>query len=320
MYEIKQSTTPIVPVRFLDVSGNPVPGILSGTVTATVEKSDGTTQTVTVNGSTFLEVTSGAFANQGVYDLTLSGANTNTVGVLRYSVFTTVPVATRAYIGVINVVAKLASDVTSLIGTPPGGFTTVFGVMGTPINGSLALDIAAGAGGGGGPSLPEVGTFKVGSTPKIIVRLVDSQGAPVLGKTAVNITASSADPAGTVAAIAGFTFVELTTGTFASQGYYVMGATIPTSSVGTWTVDIACAGAQNWTAQYLVSTYLWDDIKTDTTLIRKVQTNRWKIFVSGPNANKLIVYDDDATTPLLTFNLKDSTGAATFVNPFERAP
>lgn len=54
-------------------------------------------------------------------------------------------------------------------------------------------------------------------------------------------------------------------------------------------------------------------VQTDTTLIRKVETGRWKI-----DANQMTFYDDDGSTPLLVFNLKDSTGAPTMADVFER--
>lgn len=51
------------------------------------------------------------------------------------------------------------------------------------------------------------------------------------------------------------------------------------------------------------------------TIVRKIQNNRWKIF-----GNQLVVYDDDKTTPLYTFNLLDDTGAPTMTKIFERVP
>lgn len=55
-------------------------------------------------------------------------------------------------------------------------------------------------------------------------------------------------------------------------------------------------------------------------LLKKYEEGRWKIHISGPDANRLVLYDTDDITPLLKFDLKDSGGAATFVNPFERLP
>ena len=58
----------------------------------------------------------------------------------------------------------------------------------------------------------------------------------------------------------------------------------------------------------------------DITKIRKIEGNRWKIITTGPGANTMVVYDDDGVTPYITFNLFDSAGVPTFVNPYERAP
>lgn len=50
--------------------------------------------------------------------------------------------------------------------------------------------------------------------------------------------------------------------------------------------------------------------------VRKVETNRWKISAN----NKMIIYDDDGTTPLITFNLKDLAGSPSYKKVFERVP
>jgi hypothetical protein len=55
-------------------------------------------------------------------------------------------------------------------------------------------------------------------------------------------------------------------------------------------------------------------------LLKKYEEGRWKIHITGGDANRLVLYDTDNVTPLLKFDLKDSGGAATFINPFERLP
>ncbi len=47
----------------------------------------------------------------------------------------------------------------------------------------------------------------------------------------------------------------------------------------------------------------------------KVLTNRWKIA-----ANQLVIYDNDGTTVLYTFNLFDATHTPTMSQIFERVP
>lgn len=46
---------------------------------------------------------------------------------------------------------------------------------------------------------------------------------------------------------------------------------------------------------------------------------KWQIFVSGPNANTLIVYDRLGSL-LKQFNLKDKSGAPSPVNPYQKIP
>lgn len=50
-------------------------------------------------------------------------------------------------------------------------------------------------------------------------------------------------------------------------------------------------------------------------VIKQVLLNRWKVF-----DNQLVVYDDDLTTVLATFNLFDDTGSPTMTKIFERVP
>jgi len=58
-----------------------------------------------------------------------------------------------------------------------------------------------------------------------------------------------------------------------------------------------------------------DEIYEKVELVRKMQTNRWKI-----ENNQLIIYDDDGVTVLKKFDLKDRLGNPAEVNVFERVP
>lgn len=58
-----------------------------------------------------------------------------------------------------------------------------------------------------------------------------------------------------------------------------------------------------------------EDFLTQISHIFKIETGRWKIV-----NNQMIFYDTDETTPIYTFNLKDSSGNATSENPVEREP
>jgi hypothetical protein len=59
------------------------------------------------------------------------------------------------------------------------------------------------------------------------------------------------------------------------------------------------------------------EARADLLQVRKISEGRWKINTS---TKQLVLYDDDDTTPLITFNLKDSAGTATATNIFERTP
>jgi hypothetical protein len=64
-----------------------------------------------------------------------------------------------------------------------------------------------------------------------------------------------------------------------------------------------------------------EDWSDDTVVtLRKTLTNRSKIHTTGPEANRLVIYDDDGTTVLLRFDLKDVLGIAGTTNPFEKIP
>lgn len=56
-------------------------------------------------------------------------------------------------------------------------------------------------------------------------------------------------------------------------------------------------------------------IQTIITELRKYSLNRWRIV-----GNQFIVYDDNGTTPLRSFNLRDASGNPTMINPMERTP
>lgn len=73
MILLKKDTAQRIGVRLLDGSGVAVTGVASGSVTATVFKSDGNTAAVTISGSvTWTEVTTGAFSGKGYYVLNLT--------------------------------------------------------------------------------------------------------------------------------------------------------------------------------------------------------------------------------------------------------
>lgn len=47
---------------------------------------------------------------------------------------------------------------------------------------------------------------------------------------------------------------------------------------------------------------------------------KWQIFTTGPDANRLVLYRQDGVTVLKKFDLADSGGTSTVINPFRRTP
>ena len=58
-----------------------------------------------------------------------------------------------------------------------------------------------------------------------------------------------------------------------------------------------------------------DLIHNKVDMIKKIESGRWKIL-----NKQLLIYDDDNTTVLLTFDLKDKFGNPAETNVFERDP
>lgn len=56
------------------------------------------------------------------------------------------------------------------------------------------------------------------------------------------------------------------------------------------------------------------------SLLNKLEFGRWKIETTGPDANHMIFFDEDGTTPIAKFALKDAMGNPTFRSVMEREP
>lgn len=56
------------------------------------------------------------------------------------------------------------------------------------------------------------------------------------------------------------------------------------------------------------------------TRLAHIEEGRWKIFTTGGDANRLVLYDADGSTVLQKWDLKDSAGAPTSTTVFERIP
>ncbi len=58
-----------------------------------------------------------------------------------------------------------------------------------------------------------------------------------------------------------------------------------------------------------------EDFITDVSITRKIETGRWAIV-----GTQMLFYDDDGTTVLYTYNLKDEDGYPSISSIFERTP
>lgn len=127
MLEYRQSTQVFVPARLLDIAGAPVAGKTYSDVTAALMKADGTEEVIPLVGAAdFVELSTGAWSANGAYRLRLSAAQTNTTGLLMYTV--RCPGAVD-YDGIVKIVAREEEDTFTRLGAPAGA--------------SIAADIAA---------------------------------------------------------------------------------------------------------------------------------------------------------------------------------
>jgi hypothetical protein len=101
-----------------------------------------------------------------------------------------------------------------------------------------------------------------------------------------------------------------------ASGHYFNSTNITGLAAGNYLVDFRSLGAS------VGSGYLyWDGTKellnkvdTDVALMRKLTTNTAKI---DELTNRLIVYDDDGTTPILQFSTKNADGVDSTDQIFE---
>lgn len=166
---------------------------------------------------------------------------------------------------------------------------------------------------------------------RIPVRLVDGTGVPVTGKGSVAVlggTVFLVKGDGTTATITlsnGVNWFEIDN-TQAPGLYHVLvsGANLGVLGPTQLSVQPAATAFVGTIGTFLVESFAAEvdavsssqtAIQTAVTIVRKIQANRWKVV-----SNQLVVYDDNGTTPLYTFNLLDDTGAPTMTRIFERVP
>lgn len=158
------------------------------------------------------------------------------------------------------------------------------------------------------------------------VRLVGTDGLGVTGILPTNITdgttvgnATITKSDGTLASIVltnGVNWFEIS----ASKSPGLYHVTVPSSApsvLGPLELTVLATASQFLPA---VSVATVETVATSADIASKISKNKWQIFTSGLNANRLVIYDDDGTTILYKFDLKDSAGVATTTTPYSRTP
>lgn len=254
MIEVKQSQSVIVPVALFDsTTKNARTGVASGSVTATVRKSDASTQSVTVNGSTWVEESAGAFSGSGTYFLTLSSGNTDTAGPLVVSVSATGADIARV---AVNVVVNFEADTYTRIGSPVSG----------TVSGDIATRLAS----------TDSRLNNLDATISSRLASADSR------LNNLDATISSREPSADVR----LAYLDASISSRADSASV-------TAALG--------------------------PILADVERLLDHAEGRWKIFVTGPDANKMVIYDRLGAV-LKKFDLEDSNGDPTSISPFDRIP
>lgn len=101
--------------------------------------------------------------------------------------------------------------------------------------------------------------------------------------------------------------IETTTGTHITNGIYMFEFNDTETEAGYIYVVGSNYGVEAWI--HLTRS----EAKRYALIAKKILSNNWEI-----KDNQLIIYDDDGTTPLLTFNLYDKLGNPAEINVFKR--
>lgn len=122
-----------VPVVLKDLSGSAVNGVAAASVSFSVLRENNSATDLSLNSTTWAQVTATAWSSQGYYNVVITGSQLSVTGVFQYCASVT---NCAPYFGVIHVFESTERDVLDILGTPNYG--------------TIALDIANVSGGGGG--------------------------------------------------------------------------------------------------------------------------------------------------------------------------
>lgn len=103
-------------------------------------------------------------------------------------------------------------------------------------------------------------------------------------------------------------------------GAYYFTPVFPSASHGI-TYVLTCGTSTNVTPTHIARYMRPEDYYTDNIqMLINIETGKWQVYTTGPNANQLILYAPDGVTVIQKFNLLDSSGNPTFSSPFQRIP
>lgn len=325
MLEYKQSIAAKVPVYLLNQDTNlPMDGINSGQVTAAYMKADGTVSSFTVDNSTWTEVTSSAFASEGVYYMTLPSAATSQQGILIYIVKVTdartyrgvVKVVTNEEVDTITIVNAIRTDYTTtragyldLVNAMRTDYTTARAVKIDNLDATITSRLATASAG-----TTIWGTAVSGNTTSgtfgAAVNTVNTT-------TASTATAVAALPSASTNAAAVWNAVAASFNSAGSFGEFLQNnLDVTVSSRGSASTLSTIAGqvatiptnpllTNDVRLNYLDSSISTMSAKVD--VLHHVAVGKWEIKTVGADANRLILYDTSGVV-LKKFDLRDASG------------
>ena len=94
-------------------------------------------------------------------------------------------------------------------------------------------------------------------------------------------------------------------------------STDDTDTSGYIKVSVKSANSDWYIGLYPIIPHIPEDLYTYINLLRKINQNRSLVSVLS---NTFTIYDDNGSTPLLTFDLKDQAGNASASNIYEKIP
>lgn len=155
-----------------------------------------------------------------------------------------------------------------------------------------------------------------------------SIGVPAVPSTDINVVVIKSDTSELLHTASVTDWVEHSSSVVSGSGTYQLRLTLsgtntagPLMYVVKSTSSKAYIGSIKVVANEEVDTYnALAIVSSSVDRLREGAEGRWKIFTTGPDANRMVFYRPDGVTVLYKVDLKDAAGAATSTSPFERVP